>query len=90
MTASKSLAHSDRGLSHELRAKSEECDRNAKNRAVPVCPKREGEARGTGRVSGRATASLTLIRLHMGVGSSGGDKLSCWVMTGSQEPHLDV
>ena len=35
-------------------------------------------------VAGSGRASLTLIRLHMGVGSSGGDILLWWVMMGSQ------
>ena len=63
-TAYKALAHNDRGLPHESRI-------NYEVRQKIVHAIRNGRARGQ---AARRT-SLTLIRLHMGVGSSSGHKL---------------
>jgi hypothetical protein len=66
MTVKKELAHSDRGLSHESRAKSEVRPKNRshyrKNWKWP---------RGAGQAA--LHTILTLIGLAMGVGSSSGD-----------------
>ena len=69
-TAYKALAHNDRGLPHESRI-------NYEVRQKIVHAIRNGRARGQ---AARRT-SLTLIRLHMGVGSMGHEVCS-------QDPHL--
>ena len=69
MTAKTSFAHGDRGLSHELRAKSEV---RAKTRShLSFYPANWKWPRGAGQAAWHTI--LTLIGLDMGVGSSSGD-----------------
>ena len=68
--AYKALAHYDRCLSHERRRK---CEVRRKNRSQHMRNHDDANGRAQGQAARRT--SLTLIRLHMGVGSSVGHKL---------------